>query len=184
MNKFILMLAGVISLIISVIINFNAGSVGGLLIGSLILGSILSGIVALIIKSIQNKQKSGILFGVLALLVLLLFFMALFGGNICTFWSAPADFRTNILTGKCEVAHLGCSDSDRWYYKNGCDIPDEEKIEVFKKIEWYDDSIERCNLKCQMGNSEEYCSNRTSEFLSVRGLSCNDLVSCDEISCD
>ena len=109
--------------------------------------------------------------------------MALFGGSICILISAPADFRTNILTGQCKVAHLGCSDSDRWYYKTGCDIPDEEKIEVFKKIEWYDDSIEGCNLKCRMGNSEEYCSDRTSEFLSVRGLSCNDLVSCYAISC-
>ena len=183
MSRLVWIPAAVSSLIISLVINFNAKSVAGFLIGSLVLGLILSGVSVLIIKSIQNKQKSGILFGVL-LLVSIPFFMVLFGtGTICTLASTPADFRTNVLTGQCEVAHLGCSDSDRWYYETGCDIPDKEKIEVFKKIEWYNHTIESCNLKCRTGNSEEYCSDRPSEFLSVRGLSCNDLISCDEISC-
>ena len=132
-----------ISLIISVIINFNVPSVAAFLITSLILGAIFIGLSFLIIKTIQNvKQKNtkkAILFGLLLVLSIIIFLyvtVVVPGYIILECWdSTPAHFRTNIFTGQCDfggyVPATSCA-SEPWYYKPGCDIPDEEKIEILR----------------------------------------------------
>ena len=194
MNKLVWISAAVISLIISVIINFDAESVATFLIVSLILGGILFGVSTSIIMMIQKiKQKNtkkAVLFGVLSVsLVIVLFigYLGFFGSQFCFTAITPAHFRTNILTGQCNFGgYSSCVASDPWHYKPGCDIPDEEKIEIFKKTGWYEQAIRDCKLTC--GGSlfdknlrDSYCTDRISRG---EGISCNDLIPCDEISCD
>ena len=196
MNKSAWISTGVISLLIPAIINFNAGSVAAFLIGSLIMGVILFGVSALIIRMIQKiKQRStkkAVLFGVLSVsLVIILFlgYLVFFASQLCFTAITPAHFRTNILTGQCDFGgYASCAVSDPWYYKPGCDVPDGEKIEVFKKTGWYEQAIRDCKLTC--GGSlfdknlrDSYCTDRISHG---EGISCNDLIPipCDEISCD
>lgn len=190
MNKIIWLSTAILSLIVSVVINFYAKSVAGFLIGSLILALILFGIITLIIKSIQNikerNTKKAILFGVLSVVSIVIFsfgYLMFTSGGVCLNAITPAHFRTNIFTGQCNFGgYSSCFTSDPWYYKSGCDISSEEKIEILKKTRWYDQAIEECNMMCQRGSLEMYCSDRVSYF--GRGVSCKDLISCDFISCN
>ena len=148
MNKLVWISAAVISLIISVIINFDSESVATFLIVSLILGGILFGVSTSIIMMIQKiKQKNtkkAVLFGVLSVsLVIVLFigYLGFFGSRYCLDPTAPEHFRTNVFTGQCDFGgYPSCAVSDHWYYKPGCDIPDEEKTEILKKNWWYEAS--------------------------------------------
>lgn len=190
MSKIIWLLTAVLSLIISVVINFNAKSVTVFLISSLILALIIFGIIALIIKLIQNikekNTKKAMLFGVLSVVLIVIFYfgyLSLTLGGVC--WTAvtPAHFRTNIFTGQCDFGgYSSCATSDPWYYKSGCYISSEEKIDILKKTRWYDQAIEECNMMCEAGPSEMYCIDGVSYF--GRGISCKDLISCDSISCN
>ena len=211
MNKLVWTSAAVISLIVSAMIKFNSASVAGFLIGSLILGGILFGVSISIIMMIQKiKQKKidkAIQFGLLSLplIMILLIYFSVF--EVCFTAITPAHFRTNVLTGQCNFGgYAPCVASDPWYYKPGCDVPDEEKTEVFKKTEWYDVAIEECSKLCEdMRNPDEaYMDLPTKRFHSFeeykdilesrycrdeisyvgKDISCTDLFPCDAISCD
>jgi len=190
MSKIIWLSNAVLSLIISVVINFNAKSVTGFLFDSLIIALIIFGILTLIVKSIQNikekNTKKAILFGVLSLVAIAIFsfgYLRFSSEGVCATSITPAHFRTNIFTGQCDFGGFsGCDTSDPWYYKSGCDISSEEKIDIFKKTRWYDEAIDECNKFCQRGAPEMYCSDRVSYF--GEGVSCRDLISCDSISCN
>lgn len=187
MSKLIWISTAVISLIISVIINFNSTSVSGFLTGSLSLGLIIFVASTLIVKLIQNiKQKNtgkAVLFCVL--FSFFLFGYLIFSGvqDVSLPLVTPAHFRTNILTGQCDFGgYSGHVTSDPWYYKPGCDIPIKEKIEIFKKTRWYDQATEDCNMLCQRSIRLTYCLHGISSY--VRDIPCKDLISCDKISCD
>ena len=190
MGKIILLLTAVLSLIVSVVINFNAKSATGFLVGSLILALIIFGILTLIVISIQNikekNAKKAILFGVLSVIAIVIFsfgYLMFTTGGMCLTAITPAHFRTNILTGQCDFGgYSGCVTSDPWYYKSGCDISSEEKIEILKNTRWYNQAIEECNMMCERGTSEMYCRDGVSYF--GKGISCKDLISCDSISCN
>ena len=50
-------------------------------------------------------------------------------------WRIPEPyFRTNIITGQCNYGlPSDCSLRDSWYYESGCNISEEEKLEVKKR---------------------------------------------------
>ena len=188
MNKIIWISTITISLFISIILNFKAKSLNNFFIGLLILGFSIFGILTLIIKSIQNiKQKNiekTIVFGILSIVTITIFYfgyLVFSSGGICLTAITQAHFRTNIFTGQCDFGgYSSCVTSDPWYYKSGCNISNQEKISILKNTEWYNEVIEKCNIRCQRGSSEIFCKD---SYFRI-GISCKDLISCDTISCD
>jgi vacuolar-type H+-ATPase subunit I/STV1 len=172
-----------ISFIISIIINFNKEKFIDFLIGSLIFGFVLIGVLILITKSVKGIKerniKKAILFGVLSIIAIIISFCGyiLFSYGMCETAITSAHLRTNILTGQCNFGgYSGCHSPGPWYYKSGCNISLEEKVELAKRSRWYNMVIEECNDICYFASSS-YCSD-------VRmGISCNELVKCASISC-
>ncbi|HLD33383.1 MAG TPA: hypothetical protein VJB66_01565 [Candidatus Nanoarchaeia archaeon] len=189
MNKIIWISTALASFIVSIIINFNVGSISGFLIGSIILALILFGILTLITLAVKNAKeknaKRSALFWVLSVTAIIFFSFGylLFGSFSCAQAIQPAHFRTNIMTGHCDYGgYATCLIGDPWYYTSDCDISNQEKFTIFKKTEWYDQLIGECNALCQQGNSGWYCRSRISDVGS--DISCEDLISCDKISCN
>ena len=178
-----------ISVIISIIINFNARSVSSFLISSLILGLIIFGILTLTIKLIQDVREKNtkklLSHGIILVVVLIILYSVPFPltRGVCDMAIQPDHFRTNIFTRQCGFgggAH--CLMGEPWYYKDGCNIPAEKKIEILKSKGVYNLAIEECNRSCLITNPDTYCSDRMGHF--GKGLSCKDLVTCDLITCD
>ncbi len=182
-------LAAAISLIISVIINFNDEFFWVFLIKALILWLPLTGTSFLIIKSIHKiKEKNiqkGILFVALSIFAIVIslfvyiFLNLMLYSGICE-ETISLHFRTNTFTGQCSIWSNGCDNSDFWYYKPGCDISVEKKVEILQKSEWYDGMRDWCNMLCETNLSERYCS---YSLLIMEGISCNDLTECPSTSC-
>lgn len=186
MRKIIWLLIALLSLLISVKINFNLETdIIGFLIISLFTALIIFGIITLIIKSIQNikekNTKKAILFGVLSIVLIVIFYLGyltLSPGDVCLTAITPADFRTNIFTGECDFeGYSSCVSSNPWYYESGCNISSQEKIEVFKKSEWHEQAIEECSTICDK-------SGRNVRLFFAKDISCEDLVSWGSISCN
>ena len=94
----------------------------------------------------------------------------------------PPHFRTNILTGKCGFGGSApCVARDPWYYRSGCDIPKEEKIEVLKKSRSYDYVVYQCNINCDRGNSKYFCE---QTLMGDQEIYCKEIISCESVSCD
>jgi len=211
MKKTIWIILAAISLIVSVIANSNATKFETFVISSLFWAAILFGVIVLVIKAIDSfKNKNLKKFLIFFLCAIPLILLVLFGyilvaghrGVIPTM--TPPHFRTNILTGQCEYGG-GAANlvRDPWYYKPDCDYTKEEKIEFLKRKELYGYMAYRCELDCnkiknisqnmntsKIDNrtlkfySNMYCSGSASIGISnVNSISCNDLASCDAVSC-
>lgn len=193
MGKIIWFSTVVVSLVVSVAINFNAISVTDFLIGSLTLALSIFVILTLLIKTVQNikkKNKKAILFGVLSVVAIVLFYfgylMFLHGGGKLPA-GTPNHFRTNILTGQCDYGggapHVS---SDPWYYKEGCDLPKDKLIDILKNSNQYEFQLNECNRLCEDNFEEIFCSEKV--FLwggqSSNKVRCDYLVNCDTISCN
>ncbi|MDA3856055.1 MAG: hypothetical protein PF569_07365 [Candidatus Woesearchaeota archaeon] len=167
-----------ISIIISVTINFNYhGSVLGFLSITIFKGFLfflgLTSIYHLVLSFKDKKYKKSIFFG--SLLVLLFFFAFFLNnteGELCSMAIQFPHFRTNILTQKCEFGGgAGCLIGEPWYYNSGCDISEEEKLNILKNDEKV---ILECKFICEQNFEYKYCS----------GIyRCNEFFSCDSISC-
>lgn len=194
MSKIIWITTATISLIISVIINFNATSVGVFLIGLLITGSIVFGTSTLIIKSIQKhkagERKKAIILGFLSILSIVIisfkYLMFLFGGG-CLTAITPAHFRTNIFTGQCDFGGSSeCVSDDPWYYKADCNS-DAEKIKAIENTTYYNDRLQECSGFCEKNNKKSYCEKsetRNSWSNGPADIHCSALKTCKSIICD
>ena len=193
MGKIIWLSTAVLSLIVSIVINFNAKSVTGFLIGSLILALIIFGILALIVKSIKNikekNTKKAILFGVLSVIAIVIFsfgYLMFTYGGMCLTAITPAHFRTNILTGQCNYGGgASCVSSDPWYYKPGCDS-DAKKTKAIENTIYYDTRLQECKKFCDDNNQERFCDaiKRGTWGNGPADIDCNILTTCNSISCN
>ena len=184
-----LVIAGVLSLLISLIMSFNAKSFYRFVLQSIIVGIIIFGLMLLVLETIRSIKKKNTgksmalaTLSVFAIAAFSFAYMALIGSWICLAAITPAHFRTNILTGQCDFGGgSSCVVSDPWYFKKDCSIPTEQKVEIFKSTNLLDESIKECNDLCGKKATNFYCANSISYF--VDGISCKDLASCDSISC-
>ena len=121
------------------------------------------------IEKLSNKKyKKSIIYFVLGLGILLLMFLILIflKSNICLDAITPAQFRTNILTGKCVFfPGSSCVENFPWYSKEGCNIDMEKKTNILKNIKWYGDTISwydkvtaNCTEYCEQFNEKFFCN--------------------------
>ena len=127
MKKLLWPILMLVSLIISVIINFNKTSFSSFIINSLIFTLIIFIALVLIIKIVKSIKEKNIK-KVILLLFLLIILLFIYGIGNFIFTSlvspteTPAHFRTNILTGKCDFGGWSPNAvSDPWYYSPGCE---------------------------------------------------------------
>lgn len=188
MYKIIWLLILLISLIVSVVINFNAKSIATFVSRSIIIALIIVVIITLIIYSIKNiiekNTKKAILFGVFSIIttILLLSYLTSLNSGPLFDCRPPPTFKTNILTAECtfkQGAFPGCATADPWYIKDGCDLSQEEKLNIFIETRWYNQSINECNMRCEMNMSDMFCS-----YNIGRNISCKNLTPCSSISCN
>ncbi len=174
----------IIAFVLSLIINFSATSFKAFLVNSLIFGVVLMGVLILITKSIKEiKEKNirkAILFGVLSIIAIFVFFCGIFFSYPLCSDILILHFRTNILTGQCNLGYPRSCFSDPWYYKSDCNISMEKKREIIlaSNNNLVGDIIWLCNSSCEQ-DVESYCSINSG----IQGISCNDLVKCASISC-
>jgi len=207
MKKLTWILITIISVLIAVKMSFYADSFAIFLKNSIIFSFIIFGIIIFAIKSFQNAReknvKKAVLFGILVFVLLLtIFAIDVFSklNSLCSAAVSPAHYRTNIITGQCDFGGWsGCSSSFYpWYYRRGCDISPEEKVEVLKKGDMYnnyefgyneyelDRALKECENICQRNNAELYCTYKggiSDNFRYSVSLTCNDILSCEAISC-
>ena len=149
-------------------------------------------------KSVLKTALFFVLFFVLALLMSLSA-INIYYSKYCehSFDSTYLNLKTNIFTRECDLGRVKSESCDSgagpWYYKEGCDISRDKKIEVIKSSEIFGSSrfLEHCNWLCETG-SLGYCdkleSNESWRYSSFRKeiheeFSCKDLVDCGTVSC-
>jgi hypothetical protein len=193
MVEIVWILNTVMSLVISIIINFDAKVLSLFILRTLLIALFIFGILSLLIKSIQNaikkNKKRAILFGIFFVLTVVVFsfgYIRYSSGGLCARMVTPAHFRTNIFTGKCEFGgYSNCWHSDPWYYKPDCDSVS-VKIKVLKNTKYYELMLEECNRFCENNEKVKFC--RTSQLNywddGSTHIDCNLLTTCDTISCD
>lgn len=152
--------------IIFLLFNFDNGTFSEFILFAIIHTLITSGIVILIYKSIKSiKERKRKQFIKLVLLIIFSLFLIFFvydnWPHLCTMAIIPPHFRTNIFTNDCDFGGGGPNGCfhDPWYYKNGCDISNNEKLNIFRK--------EYCENYCKTSDQEDY----------------KDIFICDEINC-
>ena len=186
MKRLTWIILGIVSLILSIIINYYR-SLKELVILSLLFGLIIFGILMLLMKLFQNIKEKNI--GKSILLIMYLFgaisftFLIYVAIDICTL-DPVSYFGTNIFKGQCEVYTIsGCS-SRLWYYESVC--PSDDRISALRKY---------CTSLCK--NSEEKSEYRKYYSINYRhpsvrnsfeeksffNSSCKSLVDCGNIQC-
>jgi len=192
MNRLVWIMLYILSLIVSIIFNFNSPSLVGLIIFSLFLSLIIFGILILVVKSIQSvkekKYKKAILFAVISIItiVILSFGYFMFPSGFCLTAITPAHFRTNILTGQCDFGGYNpCVSNDPWYYKQECDLSQEKLIDVLKESNRYEFQVNDCNRYCQTGSEQIFCDEVVHLWRGMLSnkVRCDYLVECDNITC-
>ncbi|MCD4740408.1 hypothetical protein K8R43_04435 [archaeon] len=196
MNKLHWILVGVVSLVISIIINFNSVSFVSFVGFSLGLGAMFFVILALVLFFVEHVKakntKKAVIFGVPALILIIVVSVVLFVLSTASFVSpavTPDHFRTNILTGQCDFGGGNPNKvSDPWYYSDGCDLSKEELIEVMKSSGNYDYEVAQCQNFCQYVPSDSphkstYCYELYKRKGTQEKISCEDLVECPNVTC-
>jgi len=192
MNKLFWLIIGIISLVVSIILNFNSASFSSFIIFSLISGFIIFGILTLIVKSIQNiKQKNtnkALKFGVLSVVAIVVFYFGYILMSGLTGQSVTSDhFRTNLFTGQCDYGGgAPVVVSDPWYYEPDCDS-DAKKLEAIRNTGYYDTRLQECKKFCDENKQEWFCgllSNRLTTWGNgPADIRCEVLINCEKINC-
>ncbi len=185
-----------LSIIISIIINFNSYTFSGFLISSIIIALVIFGFVTLILATIRNikkkKIKKSVILSATTIILLLsvvIVYIFLNFTSVCATLFVSDYFRTNIITGKCEIGGGGsnpCVARDPWYYKVDCNISKKEKIKLLENYEFLESylPIASCKETCERYNrtySESWFCD--SKLMGTDDISCNDILSCPNISC-
>jgi len=180
-----------ISLIISVIDNFDAKSISSLIALSLVETAVIFLLLTILITSVRHLKtknfKKFILFGILFLILLIVALVVktvfIFSASFCTLELSSGVFRTNTVTGECSIGqHPGCGPWP-WYYKEGCELSVEEKFEIFSLTNGYQSAILFCERLCSSGNDEFFCQRIFAPADISLEYNCSDITTCESISC-
>jgi hypothetical protein len=181
------------SLIIGILINvFNAYTIKFLIVSSLIFAVLIFIAIFLFYKSKQKSKKRILYILGTIILFITITFSALIVNIInsrCIIGDSPAKItlRTNIITGQCLVKISYCSYGDeRWYYKPGCDISEDSKIDLIQKNKKYEKIESKCIKYCQESLDTDAGWPRISychpSFIGEE-ITCDDLMDCESIDC-
>ncbi|MBI2444973.1 hypothetical protein HYV43_01140 [Candidatus Micrarchaeota archaeon] len=179
MNRRILVGLFGIAFVFAMALNVHGSSLTDVLVSSLLQSIGYFGILVLAAHAVkafaERNIKMGFVFSLgtlsvgFAIFVLMGWFMPL-----CLTAITPAHFRTNTLTGACEYAnYAGCVASDPWYYKKHCALTKDEKIELVRQSDAFEE-IERICEKCQ-ADSDSRCNKLSIYGLEREGITCQDI---------
>lgn len=177
-----------VSGIISIILLFDSPSIPLLMIGVVVFTSILFGLLMAISYSAKRFSEQRLVYGIGIVFLFLVLFMVLalaWEARDVLFFSAipsQAEFGTNMLTGDCDFLPRGGNSDSPWYYRDGCDISQSEKMKVLEEAGEAASVIKMCHHACDYygsieGQKRMFCD---SYFY---GIPCDAFVECGNITC-
>ena len=146
-NKFSWLLLAILSLVIGLYLAFDTFSIGQFIVFTISfwLFIFIAGIsIVKVVKSIGEKNiKKLVLFAIVILFSLVLVWFLSAGKSFLGIATATPHYRTNILTGRCDLGPL-YDTADFWYYRFGCTASKDEKIILLRSSPLFSGILDRC----------------------------------------
>lgn len=147
MNKFRWLLLTILSLVIGLYLAFDTFSVGQFIVFTIFFWLFIFIIGISIIKLVENISakniKKSVLFIIVILFSLALVWFLSAGKSLVGIATATPHYRTNILTGQCDLGPF-YDTADFWYYRFGCTASKDEKIKLLKNSPLFSGIVDRC----------------------------------------
>jgi len=147
MNKFYWLLLAILSLIIGLYLALDTYSISQFIIFSIFfwfLVFISGASIIKLVKSVSVKNiKKSIIFIIFILFLLALLWFLSTGKSLVGIATATPHYRTNILTGQCDLGPF-YDTADFWYYRFGCTTSKDEKIKLLKNSPLFSGIVNRC----------------------------------------
>ena len=163
---------GIAALLLAAVLSFEAITIRSLIQYTLILWILVFFIGLLAVRTIQNRKtwysKKLVKHIVLCLFLFIaagIAFLAVSLEGVGTHLGIP-HLRTNVFTGECSLKTRGLDGSDPWYYRKGCDMPKDEKIDLISR-----------NLDSEYTSIRGWCESRDRHGF-------DELLVWDEVTCE
>jgi hypothetical protein len=118
------------------------------------------------VKDYKNTFKHAA-FTVLLIIIVGAVWIVSIGSGIFTGYPVP-HLRANILTSECSL-NQWTDQADPWFYRLGCNVPTDEKIELLKNDTRFDFIKKQCESK---SNNDRF----VQSFLTWDEVTCADLI--------